>query len=102
MMLLVCCSYVIIDYSQKTPFIIDPHGESHRMLPRLLGDRLVSASVTQPNVLDVVASALATGKSLVLDNVSAPVPLFIMQLIRANLIVSAEANEKACCRCRCQ
>ena len=89
-------TYVIIDYSQKVPMIVDPHGESSRMLPRLHGDRLVTASMTQPEILDVIAAALAAGKVLLIDNVSAPLPLFVMQLFRANLIVSAETNEKAC------
>ena len=48
-------TYTIIDYTQKAPFIIDPHGESHRMLPRLLDKKMVVVDVTRDDILEVVS-----------------------------------------------
>ncbi|KAI6215163.1 Dynein heavy chain at 62B [Aphelenchoides besseyi] len=88
-------TYVIIDYAQKVPFIIDPHGESNRMLPRLLGDKMVVLDLIQRDILDDVVAAVNDGKTLILDNVSEPLPLFVIQLLKPKLIVDKESGEKS-------
>ncbi|KAI6240858.1 Dynein heavy chain at 62B [Aphelenchoides fujianensis] len=87
-------TYVIIDYAQKIPFIIDPHGESHRMLPRLLGERMVVLDLIQRDIIDQVVEAVREGKKLILDNISEPLPLFVLQLLKPKLIVDRESGQK--------
>jgi hypothetical protein len=87
-------TYVIIDYSSKVPFIIDPHGESNKMLPRLLGEKLIALDVIKRDILADVCGAVRSGKTLILDNVSEPLPLFVMQLIKPKLITNPTNQEK--------
>jgi hypothetical protein len=88
-------TYVIIDYSRKIPFIVDPHGESRKMLPRLLGDKMMVLDMIKRDILVQVCEAVQTGKTLILDNITEPLPLFVMQLLKPKLIISGPTNEKA-------
>ncbi|CAD5217245.1 unnamed protein product [Bursaphelenchus okinawaensis] len=79
-------NYTIIDYSRKPPFIIDPHGESHRMLPRLLGDNMMIVDLIKPDVAEGIKVAIEQGKTLILDNVSAPPPLCVTQVVKPKFV----------------
>uniref|UniRef100_A0A1I7SN01 Metal-dependent hydrolase n=1 Tax=Bursaphelenchus xylophilus TaxID=6326 RepID=A0A1I7SN01_BURXY len=79
-------NYTIIDYSRKPPFIIDPHGESHRMLPRLLGDNMAIVDLIKPNIAEGIKEAVEQGKTLIIDNVSAPPPLCVTQLVKPKFV----------------
>ena len=41
-----------------------------------------------------VAAAVSAGKTLILDNVAAPLPLFVTQLLKLNLIVTEDTGER--------
>jgi hypothetical protein len=86
-------TYVIIDFAKKIPFIIDPHGESHKMLPRLLGDKMVVVDLIKRDIIMQVCEAVQSGKTLILDNISEPFPLFIMQLIKPKIITNPANHE---------
>lgn len=87
-------TYVIIDFSRKIPFIIDPHGESRKMLPRLLNEKMVVLDMVKRDILVEVCGAVQTGKTLILDNVTEPLPLFVMQLLKPKLINGNSSDEK--------
>lgn len=61
-------TYVIIDYCSKIPFIVDPHGESRKMLPRLLGDKMMVLDLIKRDILLDVCEAVQNGKTLILGN----------------------------------
>lgn len=86
-------TYVIIDFSRKIPFIIDPHGESRKMLQRLLNEKMMVLDMVKRDILVDVCKAVQTGKTLVLDNVTEPLPIFVMQLLKPKLIAGNSSDE---------
>lgn len=92
-------TYVIIDFAKKIPFIIDPHGESQKMLPRLLGEKMMVLDLIKRDILMQVCDAVQSGKTLILDNISEPLPLFVMQLIKPKIITNPSNHEKVSENC---
>lgn len=56
------------------------------MLPRILGENLVMIDLLKSEVLTDVIKAIEEGKTIVIDNVSSPIPLFVNQLIKPKIV----------------
>jgi hypothetical protein len=64
------------------------------MLPRLLGDKMMVLDLIKRDIQVQVCDAIQSGKTLILDNISEPLPLFVVQLIKPKIITNPASHEK--------
>lgn len=73
--------YVILELTRKTPLIVDPQGESSRMLSHILPETLMIIDAHSPSLPTTIVSAIVNGGKLLIDNLREPLPLYLIQLI---------------------
>uniref|UniRef100_A0A914PGG1 Uncharacterized protein n=1 Tax=Panagrolaimus davidi TaxID=227884 RepID=A0A914PGG1_9BILA len=73
--------YIIFELTRKIPLIIDPQGESTRMLSQIFPETMSTIDIHSPSLPTTIVSAIGNGSILLIDNLREPFPLYLIQLI---------------------
>uniref|UniRef100_A0AC35FFV6 Uncharacterized protein n=1 Tax=Panagrolaimus sp. PS1159 TaxID=55785 RepID=A0AC35FFV6_9BILA len=73
--------YMILELTRKIPLIIDPQGESTKMLSQIFPETMSTIDIHSPSLPTIIVSAIGNGSTLLIDNLRKPFPLYLIQLI---------------------